>query len=116
VLVGGLAVAADQYASEDDAGGGGVSVTLRNSGVDNIHICVDCTGSQFNDQNRISPGQTRSLNVSIPDGQQSQAVRFNAGRNSVVRASTVCTVDRARNLTVRYTETSFNVGSALRCE
>jgi hypothetical protein len=114
--VGGLAVAADQYASDDDEEGGGLSVTLRNSGVDNIHICVECTGSQFGDANRIAPGQSRSIRVDIPAGQQSLGVRFNAGRNGVVRASAVCTVERGRSRTVRYTETSFNVGSALRCE
>lgn len=118
LLLGGLAFAATEYSSEDDEGGGsgGVRVTLRNSGVDNIHICVDCTGSQFNDGNRIAAGATRTLEVAIPSGQQSASVRFNAGRNGLVRASATCTVDRGRSLTVRYTETSFNVGSRLLCE
>lgn len=121
-VLGGVAVAASESASDDDDGGssgGGssnVSVTLRNSGVDNIHICIDCSGSQFTTENRLGPGQSRAISVSLPSGQQTRSVRFNAGRNGAVRASATCTVDRSRSLTVRYTETGFNVGSALRCE
>jgi hypothetical protein len=116
LLLGGVAVAADQYAAEEDEEQGGVTVTLRNSGVDNIHICVACPGSQFNDGNRIAPNQSRNITVDMPGGQQTQQVTFHAGRNSQVRATRVCTVDRSRSLTVRYTETAFNVGSTLRCE
>jgi hypothetical protein len=106
---------------EDEPGGAAgegmrKAVTLHNRGVDNIHICINCSGASFTTGNRLAPGQSARLEVAIPEGRQSVEVRFNAGRNQVVRASVVCAIDRDTARTVRYTESAFNVGSALSCE
>jgi hypothetical protein len=123
LVLGGLAAGATALDSSDDEGGGGggdgatqQSVTLRNSGVDNIHICIDCTGADFNTGNRIGPGGTRTLSIPIPAGQQSVSKLFRAGRNSNVLTSATCSVSRGGSRTVRYTETGFGVNPSLLCE
>lgn len=114
--LGGVAAAIAATSSSDDSGGSGQAVTLANSGVDNIHICIDCSGRDFNDNNFLRPGQSRTVTVAIPSGQQSVDTRFVSGRDDRVLATRTCTVSRNTRLTVRYTETSFGRNAALRCE
>lgn len=92
------------------------SVRLLNNGVDNIHICSDCRGSDFNSSNRLIPGQSRTLTITVPEGESSVDVDFSAGRMQIVRATATCTIDRETDVTVRYTETGFNSNSQLLCE
>ena len=92
------------------------TVRLLNNGVDNIHICQDCRGSDFNSSNRLIPGQSRTLSVTVPEGQSSVDIDFSAGRMQVVRATATCAIDRESAVTVRYTETAFNTNSQLLCE
>lgn len=92
------------------------SVTLRNSGVDNIHICISCTGSDFTAANRIGPGGSGRVEVELAAGQSSAGVRFVAGRNRTVTAIVTCTVARGGDTQVRYRETSRDSGHSLSCE
>lgn len=106
----GVAVAVEAADSSDDDGGSQANVTLLNNGVDNIHICTQCTTADFTPGNRLSPGERRTISVSTG------SVNFLAGRNGARRASATCTVTTDSNLTVRYTETSFFGSASLLCE
>jgi hypothetical protein len=97
-------------------GGGGaatISVTLRNRGVDNIHICLACSPSDFDKTNFISAGSSRKVNVPLSGR---SALSFLAGRKKKARARQTCSVGAGSSLTVVYREKSRDGKASLSCE
>ena len=63
-----------------------IEAVFKNASSDPVHICV--AGEAFSPGNRIGPGETRTVRVTIPaDAERTGRVRFVAGRNGQVLAT-----------------------------
>jgi len=63
-----------------------IEAVFKNASSDPVHLCV--AGEAFGPENRIGPGETRRVRVTIPaDAERSGRIKFVAGRNGQVIAT-----------------------------
>jgi hypothetical protein len=63
-----------------------IEAVFKNASSDPVHICL--AGEDFGPENRIGPGETRRVRVTIPaDAERSGRIKFVAGRNGQVIAT-----------------------------
>ncbi|MBI4537662.1 MAG: hypothetical protein HY712_06870 [candidate division NC10 bacterium] len=78
----GVTAGASTPSSSTTAASASVVAEITNRSRENVHICLE--GESFGPENRIAPGETRSVRVAIPQGGR---ITFKAGRDGSTLAS-----------------------------